>query len=108
MGNGLLHRIKTFIGHFLRLFLSFLPLFFFRDQHFENGVSFTILTKNDQWFLESIVSIYSLADGIVIIDRSDNPEYIRYNKMIVDKLESKVAIKYIFKDLRITQVRRSV
>ena len=106
MDNSLLHRTKTSIGHFLRLFLSFLPLFFFRDQYFENGVSFTILTKNDPWFLESIVSIYTLADEIVIIDSSDNLEYVRYNKMIVDKLKSKVAIKYIFEDLRITQARK--
>ena len=106
MLDSWLHRMETFSGHFLRLCLSNLPLSLYHDHYFEKGVSFTILTKNDPWLLESLVSVHHLADEIVIIDSSDDSDYIKYNDMIVNKLKGKVVINYIFEDMRITQARR--
>ncbi|MCW6170297.1 MAG: hypothetical protein LVQ96_03905 [Thermoplasmatales archaeon] len=52
------------------------------------------------------MSVHHLADEIVIIDSSDDADYIKYNNMIVNKLKDKIVIKYFFEDMRITQARR--
>lgn len=98
--------LKALFGYVLRLFLSTLPISLYHDQFFQKGVTFTILTKNDPWFLESIFSIYKYADEIVIIDSSDNKLYSEYNELVINKLKEKVIIKHLKEKINIIQGRR--
>ena len=106
MRKGIIKGLKTFSGHIVRSVISNIPVSFYNDHYFEQGVSLTILTKNDPWFAESLVSVYTYADEIIIIDSSDETDYINYNRLIIDKLRKKVDIKYYSEDIRITQARR--
>lgn len=101
-----IQKLKTSLGHLLRLVLSKLPASVFGDEIFEEGFSFTILTKNDPWFLESIFSIVQFADEIIIIDSSDDQKYIDYNKTIIEELGGIADIKYFLENVGITQARR--
>ena len=105
-GSSGIQNLKVRLGSILRSTFSKLPVTLFGDRHFDRGLSFNIVTKNDPWLLECIASIIPHADEIIVIDSSDDDKYISYNKKLIEMVSENVRIKYFFEDLRVTQARR--
>ncbi len=75
-----------------------------KKEDFEIGISANIVTKDDIWLEESIRSIMNFVNEMVIID-SSSLNYKKINEEIIKSLNDKIPIKYVWKDLNITDAR---
>lgn len=95
--------IRGVSGKILRSFFSLIPISIYGDIRFKRGITFNIVTRNDPWFLESLLSILDIADEVVVVDSSDVP-YCDYNAEIINRLNSG-KLRYIHEDVNIQQAR---
>ena len=94
---------KSIAGSTARSIASRFPVSFFGDKTFSPGVSANIITRNDPWFLESLLSVIDMVDEIIIVDSSTD-FYSSYNRNIVTKLKNK-KINYFQEELNIKEAR---
>lgn len=96
--------MKALSGSIVRGMFSALPTGFYGDISFPQGISVNIVTRNDPWFLESLLSILNLSDEIIVVDSSEEP-YLSYNHKVIEYLNDD-RIKYISRELNILEARR--
>ena len=97
-------KAKGITGNIVR---SLYPPFYMmlnKKENFLDGVSANIVTKDDIWLRESITSIIKYVDEIIIVDSSSS-KYKEKNEEIVKSLNNEIKIKYVWKDLNITEAR---
>lgn len=95
---------KSLAGSIIRKAFSILPASIYGDASFPRGISTHIVTRNDPWFFESLLSIRDLSDEIIIVDFSEDP-YLSYNHKIIERLSDE-RIRYVSKELNILEARR--
>jgi hypothetical protein len=92
VNSPLTFKIKRIAVHYAGSFLrsTVAPIYsrFVQKVQYPDGVSANILTKNDVWLRESIMSIKDYVDEFIIIDSSDDNYYQR-NLRLFDELQLK-------------------
>lgn len=73
-------KIKHLVGKISRLFVS--TLNFSPGSNFKEGIVAHVVTRDDMWFCEAIVSTSSFVDEYLVVDSSKN-EFAKYNQKVL-------------------------
>ncbi len=86
------------------MLISSLHSMFARPHNSKYGISACVVTKNDMWLEESLLSVRDYVDEFVIVD-SSKEEYRKRNEALIKKLEPKDVI-YIYRDVTLREGRK--
>ena len=97
-------KAKGILGNVIRSLYPPIYMTVHEKESFIDGISANVVTKDDIWLKESLYSIKDYVHEIVIID-SSSTKYREKNNDIINELKREIEVKYIWKDLNITEAR---
>jgi len=97
-------KAKGILGNVIRSLYPPIYITVHEKKYFIDGISANTVTKDDIWLKESLYSIKDYFHEIFIID-SSSAKYREKNNDIINELKKEIEVKYIWKDLNITEAR---